>query len=82
MKIFWWRKRCPGCGSTRQARIHYGYCPPNLRTAKLQTMIHLGLVVLGGCVIHVDDPEWQCRDCGHEWGKYPVHCEVDYEGPK
>lgn len=67
MPLFW-KKRCPDCGSTRQAYIHYGYCPPSLRTARFQARIDAGLVVLGGCCVHSDDPAWRCRDCGREWG--------------
>lgn len=26
-----------------------------------------GEVVLGGCLIGVDDPDWYCRGCGREW---------------
>lgn len=30
----------------------------------LQDKIERGLVVLGGCDISPDDPDWQCNDCG------------------
>ena len=24
-------------------------------------------IVLGGCCVTEDDPEWHCKDCDHEW---------------
>jgi hypothetical protein len=26
-------------------------------------------VVVGGCGLGDDDPEWKCADCGHRWGR-------------
>ena len=28
-----------------------------------------GKVKLGGCVIGLDDPEYVCKDCNHEWNR-------------
>ena len=30
-----------------------------------------GEVTLGGCVIEDDDPDRQCRVCGHRWSTRP-----------
>jgi len=26
-----------------------------------------GDIVLGGCCVTENDPEWHCKDCEHEW---------------
>jgi hypothetical protein len=31
---------------------------------ELERDMELGKIVLGGCVIGEDDPDWQCVDCG------------------
>ncbi len=58
-------RMCPGCGSTRQSLIFYGM--PEF-TNELLSRLEAGSVVLGGCCITGEDPEWRCRDCRREWG--------------
>jgi hypothetical protein len=29
-----------------------------------------GEIVLGGCCVSGDDPEWFCRDCGWAWNAH------------
>ncbi len=31
---------------------------------ELERDLELGKVVLGGCLIGENDPDWQCADCG------------------
>jgi hypothetical protein len=57
---------CPACRSPTVARIQYGL---PMFTAELEKNLEEGRVVLGGCVIFGDDPEWQCKACGHQWGR-------------
>jgi hypothetical protein len=49
---------CPGCGAGEQKPIVYG-----LPTGKTFEASERGEVVLGGCVIFGDDPQWQCPSC-------------------
>ena len=50
---------CPHCASRMQrVRIVYGY--PTAETGEAGAR---GEVVLGGCVIRGDDPEWACPKC-------------------
>ena len=59
------RFRCPACGSTRIARIQWGrpHWTPRLRRAYDE-----GRIVLGSCIMTFDSPNWQCRDCRHQFG--------------
>src|SRR4051812_939823 len=57
-------RTCPRCGSTRQALITYGL----VHTSRLRTRLEAGSVVLGGCSITGEDPEWYCLDCRGKWG--------------
>lgn len=54
--------KCPECGSSRTARIVYGYPSPELIEQASR-----GEVVLGGCVIWPEQPVRACLACGHEW---------------
>jgi hypothetical protein len=58
----WKRPDCPSCESNEIARIIYGYREPELFEDKDR-----GDVVLGGCCVTENDPEWHCRACEHEW---------------
>ena len=53
---------CPQCGSNRVVRIVYGLPGP-----ELMHKAQAGEVVLGGCCITANDPQWQCQDCRHRW---------------
>ena len=58
-------KACPGCGSSRIARIQYGEPKPS---AQLDADIEAGRVVLGGCCIDDHSPRFRCLDCGSGLG--------------
>jgi hypothetical protein len=52
--------KCPACSSSRIAKILYGM--PDF-SSKLERDLGAGRIILGGCCISDDDPEWQCTDC-------------------
>jgi hypothetical protein len=52
-------RKCSECGSKRIANIQYGM--PAF--SELEQDIELGRVVLGGCLVGDNDPDWQCADC-------------------
>lgn len=66
--------RCPQCGSLNLARILYGEPPSD---AKLDAEIQAGEVVLGGCVVDVDDPDYRCRQCGTAFGSATIGSAVE-----
>lgn len=55
--------QCPKCESKRVAPILYGFPAEDLSDA-----VKKGEVVLGGCCVSDNDPEWACVDCDHRWG--------------
>ncbi len=61
---------CPECGGGVQIRIAYGYPSREMFEASERNEL-----ALGGCVIDMDSPSWQCRACGHRWGGPPS--EID-----
>jgi hypothetical protein len=50
---------CPACGATDVVPIVYGYPSPELTAESLR-----GEVVLGGCLVGEESPEYECRACG------------------
>jgi hypothetical protein len=56
---------CPTCGSHQVAEFLYGL--PDLD--RLRPDLEAGRVVLGGCCLFEDSPQWKCHACGHEWGR-------------
>lgn len=68
MRIGWslqvpeYRPPCPECGAVTVVLIIYGFPPAEIGEAAQR-----GEVVLGGCLITGDDPEWRCTVCGHQW---------------
>ena len=58
----WRRPSCPTCGSLSVAKILYGY--PGIEMIE---DYERGDIVLGGCCVTENDPEWHCKDCEHEW---------------
>lgn len=58
------RPDCPECGSGKDEVIPiiYGMPAPELAEAEAR-----GEVILRGCTVSVDDPQWHCKACGHEW---------------
>jgi primosomal protein N' len=58
--------RCPECGSEKVASIFYGL---PVFTVELERQLKEGEVILGGCCVTGDDPQWHCVECRHQWGK-------------
>jgi len=52
--------KCPVCRSSKIARIRYGM---PVFSPKLEKQINAGKIILGGCCITNDDPEWKCLAC-------------------
>ena len=55
--------KCPHCGSLRIANILYG---EPAYSERLMADIKTGKIILGGCLLTMDDPKWQCVDCNTE----------------
>lgn len=53
---------CPACDSKEVVAIMFGYPSPEMLEAA-----DSGEIALGGCCVDVDDPDWHCNDCEHEW---------------
>ena len=53
---------CPECGSTDIIPIAYG--KPGTELIKAADR---GEVVLGGCMVPEDPPNWHCNNCGAQW---------------
>lgn len=53
---------CPECDSEKVARIVFGY--PG---EEMMEQSERGEIVLGGCCVTENDPEWRCNDCENEW---------------
>ncbi len=53
-------RKCPQCGSSKIAVILYGMPEPDLEFDK---SLNDGDIVLGGCCISGDDPQWKCAEC-------------------
>ena len=49
---------CPKCGSTDAVEIIYGY-----PTDETGMAAERGEIVLGGCLVGMEDPDYQCRGC-------------------
>ena len=56
------KPKCPSCGSDNVAIIAFGYPGPEM-TEEAER----GDIVLGGCCVADDDPEWRCKECKQEW---------------
>jgi len=61
-------KECPKCGKKKIASFLFGL-PDFLAIEK---DLKAGRIVLGGCCLSSDDPEWKCQTCGHEWRTSPL----------
>ena len=49
---------CPRCGSTDAVRILYGYPSADMGEAERR-----GEIVLGGCMVWRESPDYECRAC-------------------
>ena len=63
------RHRCPRCASRNVARILRGY---PIFSDDLQARLDQGELVLGGCLVMGDDPDFRCHTCGHEFRDRPA----------
>lgn len=59
------KPECPKCGSKDIAEILWGM---PVYDEKLIHDLEEGRIVLGGCCITGEDPDWHCNDCGYEFG--------------
>ena len=57
--------KCPHCKTTSIAEILWGFPPTS---DFLQDQIKQKKIVLGGCIITDNDPQWECNSCHHRWG--------------
>ncbi|SMP64288.1 hypothetical protein [Anoxynatronum buryatiense] len=57
-------KKCPRCGKRDSIPIVYGY-----PTVELAEEAEKGKVVLGGCCVMEDDPEFHCQNCNYQWNR-------------
>ena len=57
---------CPKCGSAKVAAILYGL---PIFDNRLERQLEEGKVVLGGCCVTGNDPQWMCQDCKHGFGQ-------------
>ena len=69
IKKLWliWKKlqneKMSHCGSSKSViRIVYGMPGFDLQQEELE-----GKIMLGGCCVTDDDPDWHCKECKHEW---------------
>lgn len=53
-------EKCPSCGGKKIADILWGM--PDF-SPELEDDMEKGRIVLGGCVVTGDDPEWECTAC-------------------
>ena len=58
------KKLCPKCSSDNLAEFIYGM-PVN--GPDLDNDLENNKIILGGCVQHVDAPQYHCNKCDHEW---------------
>jgi len=53
---------CPKCGSKKVVRIIYGL--PSRETFEEAKE---GKIILGGCCVSYNSPNFHCKDCKYEW---------------
>jgi len=56
-------EKCPKCKSTNDViQIQYGY--PSARMAEDR---EAGKIILGGCIVAPENPDWYCKKCDYKW---------------
>ncbi|WP_168625685.1 MULTISPECIES: hypothetical protein [unclassified Cryobacterium] len=55
---------CPECGQRGGVRIVWG-----MPAGEDFERAERGEIILGGCLLTGNDPDWSCRECGHLWVK-------------
>lgn len=58
--------KCPFCGKTDIAEILYGM---PFFSDKLQKELEEGRIILGGCCISENNPEYHCNNCSKDFPK-------------
>jgi len=58
-------RACPVCGSSRIATYLWGM--PDFSNKKIQNEIDEGKIIIGGCCISDDDPEYHCHECSTDF---------------
>lgn len=61
---------CPFCGSHNVAKILWG---EPIFTEDLERELKSKTVVLGGCCIAFDSPEYHCNDCNKDFGEIKLN---------
>ena len=59
--------KCPACGRRKGALIAYGLPSPE-DWDEIKKRMDAGAMVLGGCCVTGEDPEYKCAACDHKWG--------------
>ena len=58
------KKKCPKCLSIDIAEFLYGM-PVN--SPELEDDLKNKKIIIGGCVLLDEYPQWHCNDCKYEW---------------
>lgn len=56
------KRYCPICGTLSALPIQYGY-PTQIAIDRVKR----GEIILGGCNLDSDSPQWMCTTCHHTW---------------
>ena len=60
------QRKCPECDSVKIAGILYGM---PVFDEQFDQDLKAGKVVLGGCLLSDESPEWHCSECDFEWSE-------------
>ncbi len=71
------KAKCSKCDSEKIARIIYGM---QMYSEKLEKQLERGTVVIGGCCVTNNDPNYECIDCGMQFYKRPTGKNSDWTG--
>lgn len=69
-------EKCPFCGFGKVASILYGM---PVFSEDLEKDIEEGRIVLGGCCIIGNSPDFECKGCGRRWKIVLEHPEEEEE---
>lgn len=56
------KRYCPICGTRTAVPIQYGY-----PSEKGFEMARRGEIILGGCCLDQNNPDWGCKTCHYSW---------------
>ena len=62
---------CPTCASADVIPILWGEPSP-----EAEEDAKAGRIILAGCVVCDDDPEWHCKRCGKDFGRMATQLGV------